>query len=375
MSKSKGLRLLSWNADGVRGKIHELLDFAVHSVSVDIIAVCETRLTSSIPLKTPGFVCYRQDKHSSGRGQGVAILIRNHLSHTLLPKIITKHIESIGIKITISGAEHVIVSAYQSPNLPLIQSDLDTLFGLNCRVIIVGDFNANHYYWNSSYTNTHGRILVRHMLSSDYTIHAPDIPTQVNYASNKRATTPDLVLTQNVVNISDIKALVALSSNHYPLFCTVDGVLASRNKAHYYRYSDSDWKLYRRTLDDSIILSAYTFQDCVEIDQACHHLQTSILKARDLSVPRCTVSDSTSKLPKHIKKIIRYKNILDDLIPNFLVVVTRSIFVQSLMTSAFQLKTSFEITWINCGTTGLQKSIIPAQIYGEYPNLLSLNPP
>lgn len=76
MSNSNALGIISWNADGIRNKIHELLDLAVSDLFVDIIALCETKLTKNTSLHTPGFTCYRIDKNQNGRWQGVALLIK-----------------------------------------------------------------------------------------------------------------------------------------------------------------------------------------------------------------------------------------------------------------------------------------------------------
>lgn len=310
MSKSSGLRLLSWNADGVRGKIHELLDFATRGVSVDIVALCETRLTNHISLPTPGFFCYRQDKHFSGRGQGVALLVRKDLTHSLLSLPKTTNIEAVGIRTYLSGIEHVIISVYQSPNLPLLQTDLDLLLRVAPRVLIAGDFNANHSYWHSSYTNTRGRTLFRHMLNNDYSIHVPDIPTQVNYSAEHNPTNPDLVLCSNIKHISDPLAYIALSSNHYPLFLTIGGLVDRIAKEKYFRYQQTNWKTYRTLLDENIFLTSLTFKTNNEIDLGVNDLQSIISKARDSSVPLGTHSCDMSTLPSPIRRLIRYKNYL-----------------------------------------------------------------
>ncbi|KAG7300491.1 hypothetical protein JYU34_016123 [Plutella xylostella] len=64
--------------------------------------------------------------------------------------------EAIAIKITLSGVDHIIVSIYQSPNLPLIPEDLNVLLSLGSHVLLAGDFNANHDHWISGINNAHG---------------------------------------------------------------------------------------------------------------------------------------------------------------------------------------------------------------------------
>lgn len=146
MCKHGLLKLLCWNADGVGSKIHELMNL-VSALGVDVVAISESRLSSKFSLEIPGYVIYRQDRHCSGRGQGVAIFVKQNIEHSIVSIPNTQHIEAVAISMLISGREHVLVSAYQSPNLLLITNDLDILLALGQHVVIMGDFNANHDLW------------------------------------------------------------------------------------------------------------------------------------------------------------------------------------------------------------------------------------
>lgn len=306
--KSSKLGLISWNADGVRNKIHELLELAVSDLSVDVIALCETKLTSNIAIKTPGFNCYRSDKNQNGRGQGVAILIKSNIQHSIIVVPSMKNLEAIAIKIHLSGREVIIVSAYQSPNLPLVHADLDNLFSLGSNVLICGDFNANHDYWNSSYCNTRGRSLFRHMLFNNYFIYAPSKPTQLNYRADLNPTTPDLILASRTDLINDLEEITALSSNHLPIFVRLGGEVALCPKSNYYRYDKTDWKKFRSVLDSDIELNAKPLISRPDIDDAISKFHKSIISARDAEVPTGVFQDSPCRLPYYIKRLIRYKN-------------------------------------------------------------------
>lgn len=300
--------MLSWNADGLRRKVQELLDLVVSALFVDIVAVCETKLTPQISLHTPGFSCYRKDKHHTGRGQGVAILVRENVEHSLLTLPKTKHMEAVGVKLLISGTEHIIVSVYQSPNLPLLHSDLSLLLGLGKHVLLMGDFNANHEFWNSPYSNTRGRSLFQHMLHNEYVIHASDTPSQLNYRAGLKYTNPDLVLCQNVSDVGIVRTIPALSSNHLPLYFTVGGALQIKPMKQYFRFRDANWKGYRSQIDEHIHLSSKTLKTKSEIDNAVCHLTNVIIEARNRHVPTSTATRNGPKLPRRIKKLIKLKN-------------------------------------------------------------------
>ncbi|KAG7299270.1 hypothetical protein JYU34_017831 [Plutella xylostella] len=309
MFEPQELRILSWNADGVRSKRHELMDLAVSTLRADVISLCETRLSLKSQLNFPGFAFYRQDKHTNGRGQGVAILIKDNIHHSVvdIPKI--ENIEAIAIKIILSGIDHIIVSIYQSPNLPLLANDLNKLFGLGPRVLLVGDFNANHDHWIKGTNNAHGRMLFLHMLNHDYVIHASSSPTLTHYRANHTPTNPNLALALNINKLSNISAVPALSSNHLPIFFTIGGSPCLKPPKPFFRYDVADWARYRAFIDENLTLTSKVFKTESEIDEAILFFHQTIMKARDLCVPLGVKNDYQEyKLPRYIKKLIREKN-------------------------------------------------------------------
>lgn len=310
MSDQSQLRFLSWNADGVRRKQHDLYHLAVSTLCVDVVALCETKLSPNVQIIFPGFTCHRQDKHNYDRGQGVAILVKNNIEHSLLCLPHTEHIEAVGIKTEISGIEFIIISVYQSPNLPLLVNDIDLLLSLGPRVLLMGDFNANHEHWHKGLGNIHGRRLFHHMLDRDFIIHASKTPSLIHYRGDHNATNPDLVLSLGVDHISEVKTIPALSSNHLPLFFTVCGRPTRNPPVRFYKYDRADWKGYRSFLDENISLSSRVFNKPSEIDDAVAILHKYILEARDRFVPTGTKQLQQVKLPRKIKRIIKHRNFL-----------------------------------------------------------------
>ncbi|CAH2096685.1 unnamed protein product [Euphydryas editha] len=156
------------------------------------------------------------------------------------------------------------------------------------------------------------------MLQKDFIIHAPNLPTQINYSSSFRPTKPDLALAQNVHNVSDVVTMVALSSNHYPIYFSVGGIKDWKKHIHTFCYRNADWTTFRSVLNDNINLTALSFKSKSEIDIAVENFHSTIIKARNLSVPSKTIQEGVFKLPGRIKKLIRFKNSLrrlDNLLP------------------------------------------------------------
>ena len=72
------LRLMQWKAQGISGKITELLTF-LHSNNVNIAAIQETKPTNKTKtLKTPGWAAVRLDRHKN-KGGGLLMLIKDTL--------------------------------------------------------------------------------------------------------------------------------------------------------------------------------------------------------------------------------------------------------------------------------------------------------
>lgn len=306
MSNSNELRLIHWNADGVDKKQSELLHLLIN-LSVDVLAISETRLSSRSILNLPGYICYRNDKHSNGKGQGTAILIKDDIDHLLIPTPNTHHLEAIGIKLNTSNCKYTLFSVYQSPNLQLVTSDIDMLLETDHHVLLMGDFNAKHDHWYPGLRNTSGNILFNHLLNRDYTIYAPPSPTLVHYRECLTKSLPDLILANNIYNIENVKTVPALTSNHLPVFFTitikVDRIIQQRHN-----YCKADWALYRSILNNNIHLSSQILKDTSEIDIAIDTLSENIILARDSAVPLITLSNTPKPLPRKIKRLIKFKN-------------------------------------------------------------------
>lgn len=310
MYNTKELRLLYWNADGIRTKLTELANLAIFKLSSDVIAISETRLGKQVPVVLPGYRCYRQDKLNL-RGQGVAIFVKVEVPHSQIKTPKTVNMEAVGIELNISGKKIVIFSVYQSPNLTLLQQDLDSLLNYNRRVLLVGDFNARHPHWcRASKSNRHGRILFDHMLVSNYVIHAPPNPTLVHYNTDLQPSTPDLTVASNIYEIDDISTMTALSSNHLPVFLKLKGLI-KREVPITYNYNLGDWAKFRSELNNNISLTNKVFENVESVDREVLLLTSALKNARDKSVPRVNHSKQEPKpLPKFIKKLIKNKDAL-----------------------------------------------------------------
>lgn len=307
MSNASELRILYWNADGIHKKQQELLDLAVSDLNVDIIALNETRLTGRLTLKIPGFSCYRIDQHPNGSGQGVAILVRADIDHSVVASPPTHNLEAIGISLPLKDGNITLYSVYQSPNRTLLASDISALMASGNKLLIMGDLNAKYPYWSPGPINQHGTTLYELMVNDEFIIHAPNDPTLVHYRGELKPSIPDILLSKNIYTIEDIKTIYALSSNHLPVLVRLATKL-HRKPIRKLNYAKANWNDYRSFLNDNITISQQCYKSVDELDSAISHLQNTIISARDISIPTTTLKPWESSLPRCIKRKIKHKN-------------------------------------------------------------------
>ena len=104
------LRLMQLNANGISGKITELLTF-LHSNNVNIAAIQETKLTNKTkPLKTPGWAAVRLDRHKN-KGGGLLMLIKEAIpfvdNTAALPQSADPPLEQQGISIAMPNRQQL----------------------------------------------------------------------------------------------------------------------------------------------------------------------------------------------------------------------------------------------------------------------------
>lgn len=106
-----------------------------------MILISETFLKPDIKLQVPNYVVYRKDRGNTGRG-GVVILLKNIISHSLLPEPKTTTLEVIGVEITEQdGSKLRLFLWYVKHSDDITHTDLDHIFSNTIPTIAAGDFN------------------------------------------------------------------------------------------------------------------------------------------------------------------------------------------------------------------------------------------
>ena len=143
------LRLVQWNANGISGKITELLTF-IHSNNVNIAAIKETKLNNKTkPLKTPEWAAVRHDRLNN-KGGGLLMLIKETTpfvdNTAALPQSAYPHLEQQGISIAMPNRQQRhIHNVYIPPRINCStghNASIAHLLSNNVMPHIVGDINA-----------------------------------------------------------------------------------------------------------------------------------------------------------------------------------------------------------------------------------------
>ena len=151
------LRLMQWNANGISGKITELLTFH-HSNNVNIAAIQENKPTSKTkPLKTLGWASVRLDSHKN-KGDDLLVQIKDTIpfvdNTAAFPQSADPHLEQQGISITMPNRKQLhIHNIYIPPRSSCSAGHNASIAHLlinNEMSLIVGDINAHHSRWDTN---------------------------------------------------------------------------------------------------------------------------------------------------------------------------------------------------------------------------------
>lgn len=193
------IKIMYWNAQSVQQIQNEMFN-CIHSHHIDVTLIQETWLKPNIQLFHPNYICHRLDRLDR-TGGGIAIIVHKSIEHTLLTKVKTKIIESLGIEIATSGNPIKLFSVY-FPGTDLTSSALND-FKQDIRLLtrtpgsyfICGDLNAKHRSWNCAKRNSAGKILYESTLTGNFTIQHPPSPTHFPTQRRCKPSTIDLTMT------------------------------------------------------------------------------------------------------------------------------------------------------------------------------------
>lgn len=279
-------------------------------LQVDVAFVSETFLKSKHSFKVSGYDVIRHDAPDHQHGGGIAIIVKRDIRYEERKVPRTESFPwTLGIRIGISLNESVDFVGVYVPNSisKILKRDFAQLIRLNEKVIIVGDFNAQHKFWNCRSLNPRGKSLMDCIAENNGRVYInfPDEPTFFPRDSKKCPSTIDLCITKSIGLTKPPKSLSLLSSDHNPVIAQVDSRLLHSNSHQQLSYKEGDWEKYQELFCNKVNTIPSPCDE-VELEQAVENFTKIMKEAERVCVPVRDPNDTG--LPQFIVRRITEKN-------------------------------------------------------------------
>jgi endonuclease/exonuclease/phosphatase family metal-dependent hydrolase len=116
--------------------------------------------------------------------------------------------EATAIQLNVNKESIILISVYNPPG-EVVERDSD-LIGIGQKVILAGDFNAEHVTWRARQNNTVGQSLLKHYYTNNYVISAPSQPTRFPDRNTIGVDILDFVIVSIVLSNHSIRTLGTL---------------------------------------------------------------------------------------------------------------------------------------------------------------------
>ncbi|GBL87378.1 hypothetical protein AVEN_112579-1 [Araneus ventricosus] len=150
------LKIVFWNANGIKTKINEFRLF-VNKYCPDAILLQETHLRPDRKIflaNYNSYYSYRANQHPQHPSGGAAILIRNNIPHNQIIPPNLRYVEACVVAINFKKQDPItLTSIYVSPTFDtsIFTFDIEVLLQISPNQILCGDYNAHHTSWGCNY--------------------------------------------------------------------------------------------------------------------------------------------------------------------------------------------------------------------------------
>ena len=199
-SEKKCLRLLQWNADGIKTKVGEL-EMRLKERDIDLAMIQESKLEKG--QRTPhikGYIAIREDRQGT-RGGGLLNYVRDSLVYEIVDRRTKTATESLTIRIRMTRKKWITATNVYCPPKNstghTIQLDLNSI-PVSPSSIICGDINAHSPVWDESQPeDARGEDVVEWACHKSLDILNDGSATRINKAT-EAGSSPDVTLCGSV---------------------------------------------------------------------------------------------------------------------------------------------------------------------------------
>ena len=256
------LRILQWNADGLKSKSDELAS-RLKSGDIDVAVIQETWLTKSDGTPNVGseYIAIREDRKVNIQRGGLIIYVRKSVIYDRLGYISKRGTKILSIRVRLTKSKWITLTNYYIPppdsTGQVIEFDT-SLIPVSPSSIICGDFNAHHPSWDAIQPeDARGLTTLEWACSNDLSIlNDPESPTRHNRATGN-GSSPDLTVVGGNWSEKSVWAVDEEEiggSDHLPIIITVHATVnhqpvTSANQR--WRTNGINWTNFRNQVEDS----------------------------------------------------------------------------------------------------------------------------
>ena len=188
----QALKIVQWNAEGVRLKNTELQHF-VKLKAIDVCCIQETHLSSSHRFFIRGYEVFRQDRENRPKG-GLLTLVRNNIPAAEIKRSGQADLDTeyLGVKLVLAGTPVTVFNICSPPDKHI---QLHNIKIKPQSWIITGDFNSHSPSWGYEQLNNKGEEEVNWITENRLIlINKPDDPDTFYSRTWRTTSTPDLAI-------------------------------------------------------------------------------------------------------------------------------------------------------------------------------------
>jgi len=304
---SQSLAILLWNANGLANHRNELIT-SLNEKRIDIAFISETHFTSNSKCSFPGYNTFSSCHPDNTAHGGAAIIIRSSLQFTAAPPVNNDFLQAAIVNINLNHVPITVAAAYCPPKHKITPSQFDSFFNSLGRYFIVGgDLNAKNQTWGCHSTNPKGHSLFQSITSNHLTILNPPNPTYWPTSTRKRPDILDIFVTKIPTNLNHlIKNLLDPSSDHTPVFLSLDGHPSSKPNKACLTNNSTNWTKFREIINSKINLNI-SLKTPNEVEDAVQNFTESIQSAAWNSSTIQNYHANSHSTPTHVRELITQK--------------------------------------------------------------------
>ena len=293
------IKIAQLNCQSVNNKSIEIFNF-INNEGIDILGLSETfeKNSTDSPIQFlvnfDTILCNRQ---YAAHG-GVALLIKKNITYKIIKKFSDIEVEYIAIEIIAKNKKILLITAYSSPNSQTNYNFVDELSKKYKNIILIGDLNAKHTYWNCKNINKKGQIIEQMVEKNNLTIINNGKPT------HKFGNILDLAIVSNSIlhSTSNFKVNNKYKlSDHLPISFVLSDMSVEKS------FNIVDWPKFKNKIEVNLPSNNTIPQTSTELIEKIACFNKLITDSLAENTKKISSSSSKIKLPPELIVKIKQK--------------------------------------------------------------------